>query len=149
MITLNKSTNNNNEVTNMTTPFHNDLTIEKLCYFLDISPKATIIIGNMSFRLTTVERMNEFLQRKLPTMSELSLLTVMRKEDIDKYGYTFKADFVYDYYRNKKAALEKLFQEEVPTWKVNRLKTDDPELIYDVYMKQGKYSTLLEVALSI
>ncbi|MDQ0047672.1 hypothetical protein J2T18_001955 [Paenibacillus polymyxa] len=73
----------------------------------------------------------------------------MRKEDIDRNGYTFKADLVYDYYRNKKAALEKLFQEEMPAWKVNRLKTDDPEHIYDAYIERGKYSTSLEVALFI
>ncbi|WP_280781839.1 hypothetical protein [Paenibacillus peoriae] len=38
---------NNQEVVNLTAteiPYHSDLTIEKLCYFLEISPKATIII---------------------------------------------------------------------------------------------------------
>ncbi|ADO55630.1 hypothetical protein [Paenibacillus polymyxa] len=143
---------NNKGIVNLTTtqtPYHSDLTIEKLCWFLEVSPKAEILVTKMKFMLRTVERMNEFLQRKLPTMTGLSLLTVMRKEDIDAHGYTFKADFVYDYYRNKKGALEKLFQEEMPTWKVNRLKKDDPERTYDGYVERGKYSSSLEVALSI
>ncbi|AUO05301.1 hypothetical protein C0638_01295 [Paenibacillus sp. lzh-N1] len=129
--------------------YHPDLTIEKLCWFLDISPKATIIIGDMSFHLTTIERMNEFLQRSTFANHPLSLLTIMRKEDIDAHGYTDKATFVYDYYRNKQSTLEKLFQESMPAWKLNRLNSDDPERIYDVYTERGKYSTSSEVALFI
>lgn len=126
-----------------------DLTLEQLCCFLDISPKATIIIDSMKFMLNTVERLNEFLERKTPDVSELSLLTIMRKECIDSQGYKDKATFVYDYYRNKKAALEKLFQEPMEPFKLNRFKTDDPELIYDTYVSRGKYSTAGEVALFI
>ncbi|MGW9531188.1 hypothetical protein ACWHAM_26490 [Paenibacillus terrae] len=73
----------------------------------------------------------------------------MRKELIDAYGYTVKSDFVYHYYRNKKEALEKLFQEHMPAWKVKRLNSDDPERIYDTYVSRGKYSTSGEVALFI
>ncbi|KJD42493.1 hypothetical protein [Paenibacillus terrae] len=143
---------NNQEVVNLTTtetPFHSDLTIEKLCYFLDISPKATSLITSMKFMLNTIERMNEFLQRSTFANHPLSLLTVMRKEDIDAHGYTDKATFVYDYYRDKQSALENLFQEDMPAWKVNRLNSDDPERIYDVYAERGKYSTSGEVALFI
>ncbi|MEC4565324.1 hypothetical protein L8C07_05155 [Paenibacillus sp. CMAA1739] len=130
-------------------PYHPNLTLEQLCYFLDISPKATIIINKMKFMLNTVERLNEFLERKTPNISELSLLTIMRKERIDSHGYTDKATFTYDYYRDKQAALEKLFQEPMEPFKLNRFKTDDPELIYDTYVSRGKYSTSLEVALFI
>ncbi|MDR6779325.1 hypothetical protein J2W98_003605 [Paenibacillus peoriae] len=130
-------------------PYHPNLTLEQLCYFLDISPKATIIIDLMNFMLNSVERLNEFLERKTPNISELSLLTLMRKERIDSQGYTDKATFTYDYYRDKQAALEKLFQESIEPFKLNRFKTDDPELIYDAYVSRGKYSTSLEVALFI
>ncbi|MEJ3719106.1 hypothetical protein WGM54_13875 [Paenibacillus polymyxa] len=130
-------------------PYHHNLTLEQLCYFLDISPKATIIIDKMKFMLNTVERLNEFLERKTPNISELSLLTLMRKERIDAYSYTDKATFTYDYYRDKQAALEKLFQEPMEPFKLNRFKTDDPELIYDTYVSKGKYTTSLEVALFI
>ncbi|MDY8023403.1 hypothetical protein [Paenibacillus polymyxa] len=140
---------NEKEVTTMSTPYHPDLTLEQLCYFLDISPKATILINGMQFMLNTVERLNEFLQRSTFANHPHSLLVKMRKEHIDINGYTVKATFVYDYYRDKKAALEKLFQEEMPAWKVNRFKTDDPELIYDNYIERGKYSTAGEVALFI
>ncbi|WP_025721398.1 hypothetical protein [Paenibacillus sp. 1-18] len=143
---------NNQEVVNLTTteiPYHTDLTIEKLCYFLDISPKATNLITSMKFMLNTVERLNEFLQRSTFANHPLSLLTKMRKEHIDAHGYTDKATFVYDYYRGKQSALEKLFQEHMPAWKVNRLNSDDPERIYDVYAERGKYSTSGEVALFV
>ncbi|EHS58311.1 hypothetical protein [Paenibacillus sp. Aloe-11] len=141
---------NNQEVVNLTTteiPYHADLTIEKLCYFLDISSKAEILITEMKFMLNTVERMNEFLQRSTFANHPLYLLVQMRKEDIDAYGYTVKATFVYDYYRNKKAAFEKLFQEPAHEWKMDRYETDDPELIYDTYLKLGKYSHMTEVAM--
>lgn len=130
-------------------PYHPNLTLDQLCYFLDISPKATIIIDSMKFMLNTVERLNEFLERKTPNISELSLLTLMRKERIDAYSYTDKATFTYDYYRDKQTALEKLFQEPMEPFKLNRFKTDDPELIYNGYVSRGKYSTSLEVALFI
>ena len=128
-------------------PYHADLTIEKLCYFLDIKPTAIILITSMKFMLNTVERLNEFLQRSAFASHPLSLLTKMRKEHIDTHGYTDKATFVYDYYRNKQSALEKLFQEEAPNWKMDKYRTDDPERIYDAYLKQGKYSHMTEVAL--
>lgn len=73
----------------------------------------------------------------------------MRKERIDSQGDTDKATFTYDYYRDKQAALEKLFQEPMQPFKLKRFKTDDPELIYDTYVSWGKYSTSLEVALFI
>ncbi|KAF6565466.1 hypothetical protein G9G63_09930 [Paenibacillus sp. EKM202P] len=130
-------------------PYHPNLTLEQLCYFLDISPKATIIIDSMKFMLNTVARLNEFLERKTPDISELSLLALMRKERIDSQGYTDNATFAYDYYRDKQTALEKLFQEPMESFKLNRFKTDDPELIYDTYVSRGKYSTSLEVALFI
>ncbi|MMZ47653.1 hypothetical protein D1872_93030 [compost metagenome] len=88
---------NNQEVVNLTTteiPYHFDLTIEKLCYFLNISPKAETLITSMKFMLTTVERLNEFLNRSTFARHPLSLLTKMRKEYIDAYGYTEKTDFV-------------------------------------------------------
>ncbi|MDQ0496919.1 hypothetical protein [Paenibacillus brasilensis] len=141
---------NNQEVVNLTTteiPYHSDLTLEQVCYFLDISPKAEILIGSMKFMLTTVERLNEFLNRSTFARHPLSLLTKMRKEYIDAYGYTEKTDFVYDYYRDKKAAFEKLFQEPVHDWKMERFNTDDPERIYDTYLEQGKYSHMTQVAL--
>ncbi|MHB0943235.1 hypothetical protein ACYCSU_16430 [Paenibacillus sp. ALE1] len=130
-------------------PYYPNLTLEQLCHFLDISPKATIIIDKMKFMLNTVERLNEFLERKTPNISELSLLTIMRKERIDSQGYTDKATYTYDYYQDKKAAMEKLFQEHMEPFKLNRFKTNDPELIYDTYVSRGKYSTSLEVALFI
>lgn len=130
-------------------PYHPNLTLEQLCYFLDISPKATIIIDLMKFMLNTVERLNEFLERKTPNISELSLLTLIRKERIDSQGYTDKTTFTYDYYRDKQTALEKLFQEPMEPFKLSRFKTDDSELIYDTYVSRGKYSTSLEVALFI
>lgn len=146
------STTNSQAVVSSTTSeitYHHDLTLEKLCYFLDISPKAEILITSMRFMLNTVERMIEFLQRSTLANHPLSLIVKMRKEHIDAYGYTVKSDFVYDYYRNKQSALEKLFQENMPAWKINRLKTDDPERIYDVYAERGKYSTSGEVALFV
>ncbi|AET62151.1 hypothetical protein HPL003_27195 [Paenibacillus terrae HPL-003] len=117
---------NNQEVVTMTTteiPYHSDLTIEKLCYFLDISPKATILINSMQFMLNTAERLNEFLNRSTFAKHPLSLLTKMRKEDIDAHGYKDKTTFVYDYYRNKKMAFEKLFQEEALQWKMDKYRT--------------------------
>ncbi|KEO77626.1 hypothetical protein MKN04_16170 [Paenibacillus polymyxa] len=128
-------------------PYHTDLTIEKLCYFLDISPKAETLIAAMEHRLTTIERMNEFLERKLPTMHELTLLVQMRKEDIDSHGYRDKATFVHDYYKDKRSAFERLFQEPVYDWKMNKYRTNDPERIYDTYLEQGKYSHMTQVAL--
>ncbi|MET3209892.1 UNVERIFIED_CONTAM: hypothetical protein ABIC26_002840 [Paenibacillus sp. PvR008] len=130
-------------------PYHPDLTLEQVCYYLDISPKAISLIDTMKFMLNTVERLNEFLERKTSDINELSLLVKMRKEHIDAYGYTDKATFAFDYYRDKESALEKLFQEHMPAWKLNRFKTDDPELIYDTYVSRGKYSTSGEVALFI
>ncbi|ADM69355.1 hypothetical protein GMA19_01525 [Paenibacillus polymyxa E681] len=146
----------NQEVVNLTTteiPYHFDLTIERLCYFLDISPKATIIIDLMKFHLKTIDRLNEFVERLMFETSgsapELSLLAKMRKEDIDSYSYADKATFVYDYYRDKQSALEMLFQEPMKAVKIRRFKTDNPVLIYDAYIKKGKYSSSLTVALSI
>ncbi|RTZ37897.1 hypothetical protein EJ573_01425 [Paenibacillus polymyxa] len=144
------SKTNTQEMVKLTTtqiPFHADLTLEQLCYFLDISPKATSLISSMKFMLNTVERMNEFLNRSTFAKHPLYLLVQMRKEHIDTYGYTNKYDFVYDYYHNKKSAFEKLFQEEAPDWKMNKYRTDDPERIYDCYIEQGKYSHMTEVAL--
>ncbi|WP_231887522.1 hypothetical protein [Paenibacillus jamilae] len=107
----------------------------------------------MKLHLKTIERLNEFVERLLfetsGSVPELSLLAKMRKEDIDSYSYTDKATFVYDYYRDKQAALEKLFQEPMKAIKIRRFKTDNPELIYDAYFKKGKYSSSLTVALSI
>ncbi|MGV6936031.1 hypothetical protein ACWA2B_10995 [Paenibacillus sp. CMM36] len=130
-------------------PYRTNLTLEQLCNFLDISPKATILIARMKFMLNTVERLNEFLERSSFSKHPLTLLVKMRKEHIDTYGYTNKSDFTFDYYRDKKSALERLFQEPMEPFKLNRFKTDDPELIYDTYISRGKYSTSLEVALFI
>ncbi|WP_029518084.1 hypothetical protein [Paenibacillus polymyxa] len=130
-------------------PYHPDLTLEQLCYFLDISPKATNLITSMKFMLNTTERLNEFLERSSFSKHPLSLLVKMRKEHIDTYSYTNKSDFTYDYYLDKQAALEKLFQEPMEPFKLNRFKTDDPELIYDTYISRGKYSTAGEIALFI
>ncbi|MGR6760444.1 hypothetical protein ACU1JV_01180 [Paenibacillus sp. T2-29] len=130
-------------------PYHPNLTLDQLCYFLDISPKATNLITSMKFMLNTVERLNEFLERSSFSKHPLTLLVKMRKEHIDTYSYTNKSDFTFDYYRDKKSALEKLFQEPIDPFKLNRFKTDDPELIYDIYVSRGKYSTSLEVALFI
>ncbi|WP_413986516.1 hypothetical protein [Paenibacillus polymyxa] len=124
-----------------------NLTFEGLLCLLDISPNAETLISTMRHRLTTVERLNEFLERKLETMHELTLLVEMRKEDIDAYGYKDKITFVRDYYRNKRGAFERMFQEEVLQWKMDRYRTDDPEKIYDTYVQQGKYSHMTEVAL--
>ncbi|WP_348624805.1 hypothetical protein ABFT51_09090 [Paenibacillus peoriae] len=149
------STTNRQVIVTTTTeiPYHSDLTIEKLCYFLEISPEATIIIDLMKFHLKTIDRLDEFVERLLfetsGSVPELSLLAKMRKEDIDRHSYTDKATFVYDYYRDKQSALEKLFQEPMKAFKIRRFKTDNPELIYDTYFKQGKYSSSLTVALSI
>ncbi|MGW8957869.1 hypothetical protein [Paenibacillus sp. NPDC055715] len=147
-----KITLNNQEVVSLTTtqiPYHADLTIEKLCYFLDIKPTAIILIDLMKFHLNTVERMNQFADRMLYEDSPLSLLTKMRKEDVDSYSHTDKATFVCDYYRDKKSAFKRLFQEPAHEWKMNKYKTDDPELIYDTYVKLGKYSHMTEVSLFI
>ncbi|WP_311078353.1 hypothetical protein [Paenibacillus polymyxa] len=124
-----------------------NLTFEGLLCLLDISPKAETLIAEMRHRLTTVERLNEFLERALETMHQLTLLVEMRKEDIDAYGYKDKGTFIRDYYRNKRWAFERMFQEEVFQWKMDRYRTDDPERIYDTYIQQGKYSHMTEVAL--
>ncbi|MMZ60395.1 hypothetical protein D1872_224850 [compost metagenome] len=124
-----------------------NLTFEELLYLLDISSKAETLISAMRHRLSTVERLNEFFERKLEAMHELTLLVEMRKEDIDAYGYKDKATFVRDYYRDKRWAFERMFQEEVLQWKMDRYNTDDPERIYDTYVQQGKYSHMTEVAL--
>ena len=127
--------------------------LKKVITELEISPKATIIIDLMKFHLKTIDRLNEFVERLLSettgSVPELSLLAKMRKEDIDSYSYTDKATFVYDYYRDKQSALEKLFQEPMKAIKVRRFKTNNPELIYDSYFKCGRYSSSLTVALSI
>ncbi|WP_068505651.1 hypothetical protein [Paenibacillus kribbensis] len=144
------STTNSQAMVSLTTtetPFYHDLTIEKLCYFLDISPKAEILIGSMKFMLNSVERLNEFLQRSTFAKHPLSLLTKMRKEHIDAHGYTVKATFVYDYYMDKRSALERLFQEPAHDWKIERFNTEYPERIYDTYLEQGKYSHMTQVAL--
>ncbi|WP_235332228.1 hypothetical protein [Paenibacillus terrae] len=124
-----------------------NIALEQLFVEFEIKPTAVIIIDDMKFMLKTVERVNEFANRMLSEDSPLSLIVKMRKEDIDAYGYNVKADFVYDYYRNKKAAFEKLFQEPAHDWKMDRYETDDPERIYDTYFAQGKYSHMTEVAL--
>lgn len=129
------------------TPYHLDLTLEKLYYFLDISPKATILINSIQFMLNIVECRNEFLQRYSFAKHPLSLLVQIRKECIDAYCYTNKSDFVYDYYRNKQSALERLLQEPAHNWKMERFKTNDPKRIYDTYLEQGKYSHMTQVAL--
>ncbi|ADO55598.1 hypothetical protein [Paenibacillus polymyxa] len=130
-----------------------DTALQKVMTELEISPKATIIIDLMKFHLKTINRLNEFVERLLfetsGSVPELSLLAKMRKEDIDSYSYTDKTTFVYDYYRDKQTALEKLFQEPMKAVKIRRFKTDNPELIYDVYFNCGKYSSSLTVALSI
>ncbi|MFT9370386.1 hypothetical protein [Paenibacillus polymyxa] len=141
---------NNQEVVNLTTTeilYHSDLTLEQVCYFLDISPKAETLITSMRFMLTSVEWLNEFLNRSTFARHPLSLLTKMRKEHIDAYGYTEKTDFVYDYYMDKRSALERLFQEPAHDWKMERFNTDDPGRIYDTYLEQGKYSHITQVAL--
>lgn len=143
---LNKPITTNKGASTMNAPYHADLTLEQVCYFLDISPKAETLITSMKFMLTTVERLNEFLNRSTFARHPLSLLTKMRKEYIDTYGYTEKTDFVYDYYMDKRSALERLFQ-EVYDWKMERFNTDDPERIYDTYLEQGKYSHMTQVAL--
>ncbi|MBE0344286.1 hypothetical protein E4V51_31525 [Paenibacillus sp. 28ISP30-2] len=112
-----------------------------------MKPTAVILIDLMKFHLNTVERRNEFANRMLNEDSPLSLIVKMRKEDIDAHGYNVKATFVHDYYRNKKAAFEKLFQEPAHFWKMDRYETDDPERIYDTYVKLGKYSHMTEVAM--
>ncbi|WP_263560122.1 hypothetical protein [Paenibacillus polymyxa] len=128
MITL----NNQEVVVNLTTteiPYHSGLTLEQVCYFLDISPKAEILIGSMKFMLTTVERLNEFLNRSTFARHPLSLLTKMRKEYIDAYGYTEKTDFVYDYYMDKRSDLNACFKKYM-TGKWN----DSIQMILNVFM---------------
>ncbi|MGG1672979.1 hypothetical protein ACIFOE_20530 [Paenibacillus sp. NRS-1783] len=145
-IALNKlqptqSTTNNKEVSAMNTMF------EQLFIEFEIKPTAVILINLMKFHLNTVERMNEFANRMLYEDSPFALIVKMWKEDVDAHSYTDKADFVYDYYRNKKAAFEKLFQEPAHEWKLNRFTCDDPERIYDTYLKLDKYSHMTEVAM--
>ncbi|URJ46285.1 hypothetical protein MF628_000803 [Paenibacillus polymyxa] len=129
------STNTNKGVPDM------NAALQKVMTELEISPKATIIIDLMKFHLKTIERLNEFVERLLfetsGSVPELSLLSKMRKEDIDSYSYTDKATFVYEYYRDKQSALEKLFQEPMKAVKIRRFKTDNPELIYDAYFKKA------------
>ncbi|MGG1670488.1 hypothetical protein ACIFOE_07490 [Paenibacillus sp. NRS-1783] len=120
---------------------------EQLLIDFEIKPTAVIIIEDMKFMLKTVERVNEFANRLPDERFPLSLIVKMRKEDIDAYGYTDKATFAHDYYRDKKAAFERLFQEPAHDWKMDRYETDDPEHIYDTYLTQGKYSHMSEVAL--
>ncbi|KAF6626979.1 hypothetical protein H6F38_23275 [Paenibacillus sp. EKM208P] len=127
----------------------NHAALKKVMFELNIAPEATIIVDLMKFRLTSNERLNEFVERLPYERSELALLSKMRKEDIDVYGYVEKTTFLEDYNKYKQIALEKLFQEPIKQFKLNRLRTNDPELIYNTYQKLGKYSTLLEVALSI
>ncbi|MGG1617978.1 hypothetical protein ACIFQM_18740 [Paenibacillus sp. NRS-1782] len=136
-----QSTTNNKEVSAMNAVF------EQLFIEFEIKPTAVIIIEDMKYMLKTVERVNEFANRLTDERFPLSLIVKMRKEDIDAHGYTDKATFAHDYYRDKKAAFEKLFQEPAHDWKMDRYETDDPERIYDTYLKQGKYSHMTEVAL--
>lgn len=128
-------------------PYDHNITLEKLYVEFEISHKALIIIDLMKFHLKSVSRMNEFADRMLNERHALSLLTKMWKEDVDSYSYTDKATFVYDYYRDKKAAFERLFQEPAHDWKMNKYKTDDPERIYDVYLEQGRYSHMTQVSM--
>ncbi|MGR6760469.1 hypothetical protein [Paenibacillus polymyxa] len=147
-ILLNKSYVTSLTITNTKRDgFDPNLTFEKLLVLLDISPKAETLIATMKFTLNTVERLNEFLERKSDVIHELTLLVQIRKEYIDAYGYKDKASFVRDYYRNKQSAFERMFQEEVFQWKMDRYRTDDPERIYDTYVQQGKYAHMTEVAL--
>ncbi|MGM1019990.1 MAG: hypothetical protein ACQEXV_05485 [Bacillota bacterium] len=136
-----QTTANNKGVSAMNTMF------EQLFIEFEIKPTAVILIDLMKFHLNTVERMNEFANRMLYEDSPFSLIVKMWKEDVDAHSYTDKADFVYDYYRNKKAAFEKLFQEPAHEWKLNRFTCDDPERIYDKYLKLDKYSHMTEVAM--
>ncbi|TKH44458.1 hypothetical protein C1I60_12790 [Paenibacillus terrae] len=124
-----------------------NIAFEQLLIEFEIKPTAVIFIDLMKFHLKTVERMNEFANRMLNEDSPFSLIVKMWKEDVDAHSYTDKADFVYDYYRDKKAAFERLFQEPAHDWKMDRYETDDPERIYDTYLEQGKYSHMTEVAM--
>lgn len=126
-----------------------NITLEQLWVEFEIQSTALIIIDLMKFHLRTGERMREFASRMQVECSPLSLLRKMRKEDIDAHGYTDKATFVHDYYKDKRSAFERLFQEQVNDWKMDEFSTDDPERIYDVYLQQGKYTPMTRVAMSV
>ncbi|MGW8956778.1 hypothetical protein [Paenibacillus sp. NPDC055715] len=136
-----QSTTNNKEVSAINVVF------EQLLIEFEIKPTAVILIDLMKFHLNTVERMNQFANRMLYEDSPFQLIVKMWKEDIDAHSYTDKFTFVHDYYRDKKAAFERLFQEPAHDWKMERFTCDDPERIYDTYVEQGKYSSMTQVAL--
>ncbi|WP_243208156.1 MULTISPECIES: hypothetical protein [unclassified Paenibacillus] len=127
--------------------YNRNITLEQLYLEFEIKPTAIIIIELMEFYLRTVERMNEFAIRMPEEQFPLTLLRKMRNEDIDKYGYRNKHSFVHDYYKDKRLALEQLFQEPVHQWTMNTFKTSDPERIFDVYLEQGKYSNIRKVSM--
>ncbi|MET3209870.1 UNVERIFIED_CONTAM: hypothetical protein ABIC26_002818 [Paenibacillus sp. PvR008] len=128
-------------------PCNHNITLEQLLVEFEIKPTAVILIDLMKFHLNTVERMNEFANRMPSEIFPLSLLTKMRNEDIDAYGYRDKFSFVHDFYKDKRSAFERLFQEPAHDWKMNKYKTDDPERIYDVYLEQGRYSHMTQVSM--
>jgi hypothetical protein len=121
---------------------------DELIYRLEIPTNATIIIKKIGFLLRSdSDRQKMFLFCNDNPGSEHIYLSEKRKQLIDEEGYNDKQEFVVDYNDNNIKALERLCQEKVDDFKLARMKTTDPEIIYSIYEK-NKYSNLLHLALS-
>jgi hypothetical protein len=130
--------------------YNNEITFESVLEKFGIGSNCTILISKMRFFLNTVEQLYEFIERlplETADLPEQSLLTKIRKERIDAYSYIDVTGFLYDFYHNKRLALEKLFQEPINQFKLNKLATKDPSEIYNARQEKGKYCTVLEVSL--
>ncbi|MEK4427863.1 hypothetical protein MHB54_01240 [Paenibacillus sp. FSL M7-0802] len=130
--------------------YNNEITFESVLEKFGIGSNCTILISKMRFFLNTVEQLYEFIERlplETADLPEQSLLTKMRKERIDTCSYIDVSSFLCDFYRNKRLALEKLFQEPINQFKMNKLVSKDPSEIYNARQEKGKYCTMLEVSL--
>ncbi|KAF6563162.1 hypothetical protein G9G63_16080 [Paenibacillus sp. EKM202P] len=126
------------------------MTFESVLEKLGIGSNCTILISKMRYFLNTVEQLYEFIERlplETADLPEQSLLSKIRRERIDACSYIDANSFICDFYRNKRLALEKLFQEPINQFKLRQLATKDPSEIYSARQEKGKYSTVLEVSL--
>lgn len=66
------------------------------------------------------------------------LINYRKKKIVDR-GFEECSDFEKAYYINKKAALERLFQEPITDFKLSSLKSDDPRHIYQIHRDRGLF----------
>lgn len=131
---------------------NNEITFEEVLEKFGIGPNRTILISKMRFFLKTVDQLYEFVERlplETADLPEQSLLSKIRRERIDTCSYINVNSFLYDFYRNKRLALEKLFQEPMNQFKLSQLETKGPYEIYSARQEKGKYCTAVEVSLSL